>query len=164
MLIVESRHRLSRWAWVEARLFEVVGSWSGSTPAEPEVARWSAATASHHAWRSSLWAARVPVLHDVADPGVPSGWPALLAAVAAPSSAWLRLTGYDVAASALEAEYSSAVLDDVCDGPVQRAMSLVLPDAKEDRRTALALLAVAPDDVQVADHRSSLTALRGGLD
>ena len=50
------------------------------------------------------------------------------------------------------------------DAPVRRALSLALPDAQEDRRSALALLAVAPDDEQVADHRSSLEALREGLD
>ena len=163
MLIVDSLAVLHRWSFVESRLFEVVGSWAPSTP-EPDVARWFASVAHHHAWRSSLWSERMPLLHDVPVPAAPGGWVALLDAVAAPPSTALRLTGYDVVTSALEEGYSSAALDEVADGPVSRAMSLVLPDATEDRRSAVSLLAVAPGDEQVANHRSSLTALLEGLD
>ena len=163
MLITDSVAVLHRWSFVESRLFEVVGSWALSTP-EPDVARWFATVAHHHAWRSALWSARVPVLHDAPDPGAPAGWAALVDAVAAPAPTALRLTGYDVVTSALEERYSSAPLTDVADGPVLRALSLALPDAKEDRRSALSLLAVAPDDEQVANHRSSLSALLEGLD
>ena len=163
MLIVDSVAVLHRWSFVESRLFEVVGSWAPSTP-EPEAARWFASVAHHHAWRSSLWSALVPVLHDVPAPAAPGGWAAVLDAVAAPASTALRLTGYDAVTSALEDRYSSAALTEVADGPVVRALSLALPDAKEDRRSALSLLAVAPGDEQVANHRSSLSALLEGLD
>jgi len=163
MLVVESLAVLHRWSFVESRLFEVVGAWTSSTP-EPDVARWFASVAHHHAWRSSLWSARVPVLHDLPAPPDPGAWRELLDAVAAPSSSSLRLTGYDVVTAALEERDTSGSSSAVCDGPVQRAMSLALPDAKEDRRSALALLVVAPGDEQVADHRSSLSALLGGLD
>ena len=166
MLIVETLHRLHRWAWIERRLFEIVGSWSTSTP-EPEVARWFATAAHHHAWRSSLFADRLPVLHDVAAPSPPAAWSALLDAMASPSATTSRLCGLgQVVLPALEASYAAAAASwsEVCDGPVHRALSLALPDAREDRRSASALLAVAPDDEQVADHRSSLEALREGLD
>jgi hypothetical protein len=162
MLIVDSLAVLHRWSFVESRLFEVVGSWATSTP-EPDVARWFASVAHHHAWRSSLWSALVPVLHDVPVPAAPGAWVALLDAVAVPTSTSLRLTGYEVVTAALEERYTSVPLDEVADGPVTRALSLALPDAKEDRRSALSLLAVAPGDEQVAHHRSSLSALLEGL-
>lgn len=163
MLIVESAAVLQRWSFVEARLFEVVGSWASTTP-EAEVARWFASVAHHHAWRSSLWSERVPALHDVPVPAASGSWVVLTDAVAAPAATALRLTGYDVVTSVLEAQYTAVPLTDVADGPVQRALSLALPDAKEDRRSARALLADAPGAEQVANHRSSLTALLEGLD
>lgn len=162
MLIVESASLLRRWSVVEARLFEVVGSWAPTTP-EDEIARWFATVAHHHAWRSTLWSDRVPLLHDVEVDATRPGWDELLDAVAAPASTALRLTGYDLVTEVLEGSYLSVTLTEVSDGPVQRALSLALPDAQEDRRSARSLLAVAPDDEQVADHRSSLTALLAGL-
>lgn len=162
MLIVDTARRLREWAWVERRLFEVVGAWAEDTP-EPDVARWLATVAHHHAWRAGLWEERMPVLHDVEPEGPPHGWVALLDA--GPATTVLRLdTLAEVALPAIIAEYEEALAGaaEPADGPLARGLRLALPDAIEDRQSALALLAVAADDVELADHRSSMRALLGG--
>jgi len=162
VLIVEAAHRLRGWAWIERRLFEVVGRWATDTP-EPDIARWLATAAHHHAWRADLWDERVPVLHDVEAAAPPAGWAALLDG--SPATTVLRLdTLAEVALPALLAEYEEALAgaSEVADGPLARGLRLAIPDATEDRQSALALLAVAADDAQVADHRSSMRALLEG--
>jgi hypothetical protein len=164
VLIVESARRLRRWAWVESRLFEVVGGWATDTE-EPDVARWFATVAHHHAWRASLWSERVPVLHDVGPDPVPGEWVALVDAAAAPTETALRLAGLaDGVLPALLEEYEATLASaaEVSDGPVARALRLAVPDVSEDRQSAVALLVVAPDHERLADHRSSLATLRAG--
>jgi hypothetical protein len=48
-------------AWVELRLFEVVGGWAPSVP-EPEVAAHLAAQSRRHAGHAELWLAHRPVV------------------------------------------------------------------------------------------------------
>jgi hypothetical protein len=162
MLIVESQRLVAQWEWAERRLFEIVGGWAASAP-EPQAARWFATTSHHHAWRASLWQERTPRLHDVPATERPS-WSALLDAVAAPADTALRFAGLEVATAALLEEYEAALAEttEVADGPLRRGLRLAIPDAAEDRQSAAAMLAVAPDDEHVADHRSSVSALRRG--
>ena len=55
--------------WLDARLFETLGGWVSSVP-EPEIKIALAVQASHHGWHATLWAERLPTLHDVE----PSSW------------------------------------------------------------------------------------------
>ena len=159
MLIVEAARQLARWRYVEVRLFEIAGAWVATTP-EDDVARWLATTAHHHAWRASLWSAREPLLHDAPSPGDPDDWRVLLDAVADPADTPSRLAGLRMALDALVEEYerAQADLDEVGDAPVQRALHLALPDARDDREGAAAVTAV-----DAADHRAALSSLRSAL-
>jgi hypothetical protein len=165
VLIVEAHARLTRWSWVERRLFEVVGGWVASTP-EPEVARWFAMASHHHAWRASLWEERRPVLHDVTVPAETGAWPTALELVAAVHETARRLAGLEAVLDVLLAEYERARSEagEVADGPLRRGLHLAIPDATEDRQSARSLRDVAPDGSQVGDHRSSVTALLRGPD
>ena len=64
--IEESGRRIGRHAWVEARLFEIVGSWAG-TVAEPRSRALFARQSAHHAWHVELWHGLLPALPHLAD-------------------------------------------------------------------------------------------------
>jgi len=57
----ESARLVGGYAWVELRLFEIVGGWVPDVP-EPEVKVRLAAQARHHAWHAELWLGHRPVV------------------------------------------------------------------------------------------------------
>mgnify|MGYP001222847958 FL=1 len=63
--IEESGRRIGSHAWVEARLFEIVGRWSGTVP-EPRARALFASQSHHHAWHAELWHDLLPALPHVA--------------------------------------------------------------------------------------------------
>jgi hypothetical protein len=149
VLIRDTARRLARYEWVERRLFEILGRWSlDANPAE--LARLLAVQSHHHAWHAALWAERRPVLHDLteADVAVAPALQEALEALAGSVAASERLSA--VAEEVLPAlllvhRAHAAAADPVADGPVQRALGLVIADEDDDWRAARALLAaVAP--------------------
>lgn len=64
--IEESAHRIGHNAWVEARLFEIVGSWAG-TVTEPRSRALFGRQSAHHGWHVELWHGLLPALPHVAD-------------------------------------------------------------------------------------------------
>ena len=62
-----SGRRFGHYVWVERRLFEVLGAWSGDT--EDRAARpVLAANAAHHAWRAGVLADRLPMARGSTSP------------------------------------------------------------------------------------------------
>jgi hypothetical protein len=167
VLIRDTARRLAHHAWVERRLFEVVGGWAANT-SDGDVARVLGAQSYHHAWRASLFEERVPLLHDL-DPGeleAPASLVAFLDAAAAPTDVLERLVGLvRVVVPDLVARYEEdlAAASPVADAPVIRALRLALADAQEDWRAALVLLRsrlrTEGDVVRAAAHQSALERL-----
>jgi hypothetical protein len=167
VLIRDTARTLARHAWVERRLFEVVGGWvTGS--ADGEVAAVLAATSVHHGWHASLLEERVPLLHDL-DPTElepPSGLVDYVDAVARSSGDLDRLVALaEVVLPERIARYAAllAGASAVSDAPVVRAMRLVLTDEQDDQRAAagvlLPRLGEEGDVVRAAAHRSALERL-----
>lgn len=144
MLIHESARHLARHAWVERRLFEVVGGWA-LAEADPDATRVLAAQAQHHAWHADLFDEQVPVLHDL-DPAeleAPAPLVTLLDRLAAATGTLERLAGLvRVILPEQLARYEAdlAASTPVADAPVIRALRLVVADEQDDWRVAAALL------------------------
>jgi hypothetical protein len=164
VLIRESARTLARHAWVERRLFEVVGGWVTGTD-DGEVAALFAATSVHHGWRAAMLEEQVPVLHDL-DPAElepPRATVAFVEAVAASADDLERLVALaDVVGPDRIAAYRALLADasPVADAPVARALRLLLADEQDDQAAAAALLPARlkdqDDEVRVAAHRSAL--------
>jgi hypothetical protein len=131
--------------WLDARLFEVVGGWVASVP-EPAVKIAFSTQAAHHGWHATLWAERLPSLHDV-DPGdwvaaAPGVEPAL-ARLSEATGTVERLVGMHRVLlprlAAAHAEHFEAA-SPVADGPTLRTLRLVLQDELEDQRAGERLL------------------------
>jgi len=144
VLIRDTARQLARDAWIERRLFEILGAWSADCP-EPDAARLLAEQSHHHAWHASLLEERQPVLHDLGadELAPPASLVALLDAVAAPTRTIERLTGLvRVVVPELLAGYEErlAVANPVADAPVARVLRLVVADEQEDWRAAVGVL------------------------
>jgi len=59
--IDESGRRIGHHAWVEMRLFETLGRWSGSVR-EPRARALFASQSHHHAWHAEMWHGLLPAL------------------------------------------------------------------------------------------------------
>jgi hypothetical protein len=131
--------RLGGYAWVEQRLFEVLGGLV-RTGGSPRVAMVALAHASHHAWHAELWRARIPILAHLA-----------VGSLVVPPSAEVAdaLEGpgessmvYRVVLPGLVEVYARHLdrARPVADGPVIRALELVLADERRDLSEGQALL------------------------
>jgi len=173
--IEQSGRRIGGHAWVELRLFEIVGGWVTSVP-ELEAKATLAAQSHHHAWHAELWHGLLPAVPHlpVADLVAPpsEGVAALLAALAEPgddgSRIIERLVGlYRVTVPALIAAYQDhlARTTPIADGPTIRALHLVLADEEADRLAGEDLLAAVVTDPtatgRAAAQESHLRALLG---
>jgi hypothetical protein len=160
--IEESGRRIGHHAWVEARLFEVVGRWAG-TVAEPRSRALFSRQSAHHAWHVELWHGLLPALPHVSDTqlvapgGTDAETVAALAAFDEPADAGPDSSerGHrDDAVARLVALYRDAlpelvaVYDDhlahtspVADGPTMRVLRLVRADLAEDAAAGEALIA-----------------------
>ena len=163
MLLRDTARMLVGEAWLERRLFEVLGTWS-TAATDPEVARLLAVESRHHGWRASVWDELVPVLHDV-EPEVPSEFVALVDALGD------LVEPLDQVASvvAILRERRQAHRDQlavavpVADAPVMRGLRLVVVDEEEDWRAADVLLRSlvqsGDDEVRVVTRQSHLVRL-----
>jgi hypothetical protein len=138
--------RLGHYAWVEQRLFEVLGALvAGGCPAPVGVC--CLAHAQHHAWHAELWrqqlpnASGFPAEELVVAPG--EALAGLMNELCQPGHAQQALGAtYRVALPRLVVAYSAHLGTSrmVSDGPVRRACELVLADESRDWREGEALL------------------------
>jgi hypothetical protein len=165
------------YRWIEQALFELLGTWVAEMPL-PAVQVFLDGQSARHGWHAQLWADRLPVLAGVDPDGLtrpPEPARALLALLAghpsdagangangaegAPQGALPRLAGlYRVVLPRLVVSYERhlAAASPVTDGPVIRALRLVLADEVEDWRAGERLvqrLVTRPHDV-AAVHAS----------
>jgi hypothetical protein len=159
---------LGGYAWLEARLFEILGAWVHDVP-EPEVKIQLAADSHHHAWHAALWRERLPVSqgtdgeHLVAPAGP---WAAFVTAFQRSTTTVERLVAlYRVVLPRQVANYQDHLdtASSITDGPTIRALELVLADDLADWRRGERLLQrhlVSPREVaQAAAHQGTLEAL-----
>ena len=137
----QSARRIGHHAWIELRLFEILGAWVTAVP-ELEAKAVLATQSYHHAWHAELWHGllpSVPHLHapdlvTPADPGTAEQIDSLTAATGTVE----RLSGlYEVVLPGLIAAYTDHLerTTPVTDGPTIRALRLVLADEEADART-----------------------------
>lgn len=62
--IEESGRRIGHHVWIEVRLFETLGRWSG-TVSDPRARALFARQSLHHAWRAELWHDVLPALPHI---------------------------------------------------------------------------------------------------
>lgn len=128
-------------AWVELRLFELLGGWVQVVP-ELDVKLAFAKQSYHHAWHAELLQDRLPTVPD-ADPGslvqpANDGVRTLLDSIAGASTAETtieKLVGvYRVLVPLKVAAYEGwlAASSPVADGPLRRAIGFVLLDESAD--------------------------------
>ncbi|HZD66584.1 MAG TPA: hypothetical protein VE152_10850 [Acidimicrobiales bacterium] len=171
---------VGRYAWVEQRLFEILGSWVPQVRS-PAIKLVLSAHADHHAWHARLWQERLPVLPGrrpeelVAppSPGVAAALSDLGSPWAGPEEAPARLVGaYRVFAPRLVTRYSLHLKSTsrVSDGPVARGLQLALADeerAWREGETLVQSLLTAGPMVQAATARQGELEARlvqaGGL-
>lgn len=138
--IASSIARLGAYAWLSARLFEIVGAWVASTPDGAAKATFGELTATF-AWQAQQWRDRLPQLREVSrsalmvSPGPEVD--AALDELAALSETDVRLTGLgDVVlaryAGALAAHRAAA--DALRDGPMLRTARIIEADLDDVRR------------------------------
>lgn len=154
--IEESGRRIGHHVWVEARLFEVTGRWSGTVD-EPRARALLGRQSRHHAWHVQLWHELLPALPHVGPsqlvaPGEDgaatiAGLEALDDAGDTPDAgtdaAVARLTALvRDAVPALERAYEDhlARTTPLTDAPTVRVLRLVLADLADDRAAGEALL------------------------
>jgi hypothetical protein len=153
--IEQSGARIGGHAWLEMRLFETLGRWSGSVD-EPRARVLLAAASRRHGWHAELMVGLLPgVPHlPAADLIAPDdAAAAMLATLAdlddAATAARLRAVA-DVALPHVIDRYGAhlAVTVPVADAPTMRVLRLALADHEADRAAfaALAATSVAPPD------------------
>jgi hypothetical protein len=167
---------VGEYRWIEGALYRALGEWVTDVPI-PAVQVHLDGQSMRHAWHAELWAERLPVL-DGADPDaltVPSApsaavfaalagdpspmggpgppWPEGADRGSGPPGALPRLAGlYRVVLPRLVTSYERhlRVAGEVSDGPVRRALRLVLNDEIDDWRAGERLvqrLVTRPHDV-----------------
>jgi hypothetical protein len=177
--LVDSASLLGGYRWVEARLFEILGAWVATETAD-EVRVLFDVQSRIHAWHAELWAERIPAVDGIADPdsltvAPMNGVEELLNKLGrsedgeAGSGTLLRLVGLArVVSPRLLCGYQHHLRRTVpvSDGPVVRALGLVLRDEMESwQETELIVqgLLRRPHDVAVITaHQQYLESLIAG--
>lgn len=178
LTLEDAARRIGRYAWIEMRLFEVVGSWVPTVP-ELDVKLHLGTHADHHAWHAQLWHERLPSLpglsaDELVRPG--DGVEAFMAALGEPQDPdqtleklvglYRVLVPHKVAAYTHHHERTTAVAD----APTIRALDLVLRDEvagwREGNRLLASLLRDERDVRRATDHHvrlESLLVAAGGI-
>ena len=166
-LIHDQARRLARYAWVERRLFEIVGAWSADE-CDADAVPLFAAEARHHAWRAAMLEELRPVLHDVDAATLMPSADVVHAFVelARTSTTLERVTALDdVVLPRLLDRYDADLAsgDPVADAPVLRVLRLLRQDANEDWQAAARLqrsvVRTEEDNARAAAHQSKLEVL-----
>lgn len=175
MPLEQAARILGSYQWVERRLFEVLGAWVASEP-DPAARLLFDAASQQHAWHARLFADRVPTIGDL-DPASLAIPPSaevdgLLGGLggAPPGGTLLRLVALGrVVLPRLVAGYGRHLrrAAPVADGPVVRALRMVVRDDLESWQVTEALIQALlrrPNDVAVVtDHQQELEALLAGI-
>jgi hypothetical protein len=126
------------YRWIEQRLFELLGGWAAEVT-QPELRVHLDAQSARHAWHASLWADRLPVRDGVSADALtvaPPGAARVLALLDESRSEAVPLVAglYRVVLPRLVTGYTRHLgsTSPVSDGPVIRALRLVLTDEIED--------------------------------
>jgi hypothetical protein len=141
--IEQSARRIGHHAWVEMRLFELLGRWSGTVP-EPRAQALFASHSRHHAWHTELWHSLLPVVPHLAavDLVAPDEADAALIASLealdegdAPGTARQLTAVYREVLPHLDRSLRAHldVATPVTDGPTMRVLRMVLADIDQDR-------------------------------
>jgi hypothetical protein len=167
------------YRWIEQRLFELLGGWAAEAT-RPELRVHLDAQSVRHAWHASMWADRLPVRDGVSADELTVAPPAaarVLDVLGQPASdaTGAETTGsettqqlaalYRVVLPRLVTGYSDHLRASapVSDGPVIRALRLVLTDEIEDWHAGERLvqgLLIRPDDVaQVSARQQKLESV-----
>lgn len=144
------------YRWIEQRLFELLGGWAAEAT-RPELRVHLDEQSARHAWHASLWADRLPVRDGVSADELTVA-PAVAARVlvvldeSGSETASLMAGLYRVVLPRLVTGYTRHLgsTAPVSDGPVIRALRLVLTDEIEDWHAGERLvqgLLTRPDDV-----------------
>ena len=152
--------------WVESKMFEILGTWVGSTT-EVEVKLMLDRHSGHHAWRAGQWWERLPVLADVDRDALfaaeaRGSWGEPLPAVSAMSSTVSRLAvAYRVTLPRICVGYARhrSAIDPVADGSTIRTLGILEPDVVADWLEGEARLQMLLTDrraVAEARHASEL--------
>lgn len=171
LTLEEAARRIGRYAWVEMRLFEVLGGWVPTVP-ELDVKLHLGTHADHHAWHAQLWHERLPSLphlpvDELVRPG--DGVDAFMDALGEPRGSdqtveklvglYRVLVPHKVAAYTHHRERTTAVAD----APTTRALDLALRDEVdgwlEGNRLLASLLLDEGDVRRAADHQARLESL-----
>jgi len=174
--LAESAERLGHYAWVEARLFEILGGWVPEVP-ELDAKLLLGSQSHHHAWHAELWVRRLPVLagidHDDLTVAANDELTAFMHELAEPVTSVEKLAGvYRVMLPHLVATYGAHLerTSMVTDAPTVRALNLVLADETEDWRQGelvVQSLLQTPESVNraAAHHRrlEGLLTVAGGI-
>ncbi len=174
--LADAAARLGHYAWVETRLFEILGRWVQDVP-ELEAKLLIASQSHHHAWHAELWGDRLPVLagidRDELTVAANDHLMAFMHTLAEPATTGEKLAGvYRVLLPHLVAIYGAHLerASTVSEAPTIRALKLVLADETEDWRQGQAMVPVllqTPADVSraTAHHRrlEELLTVAGGI-
>lgn len=150
MKLAETARVTAAAAGLEEATFVLLGGWAPSIP-DPAAKVLVAEHALHHGWHAALWRERIPeAMGLVADPA-PEGDPferlsAIVDLVASDSESGTveRLVGVYLVLAETRLETYQALLgsaSDASDGPVIRALTLILADQTRDLQAGLELLA-----------------------
>jgi hypothetical protein len=138
--IEQTGRRIGGHAWVEMRLFETLGRWSGVVD-EPRAHVLLAAASRHHAWHAELWMGLLPGLPHLPAADLVAPGDSAAAMVAALEDLDDAPTDQRVAALVQVAlpqvidRYAAhlEVALPVADAPTERALRLALADLQADR-------------------------------
>ena len=171
MTLEEADRRVARYAWLERRRFDLLGTWAAGAP-EPEAKALLATHALRHAWHGSLWAEHLPRRSGHAGPTADAGEDALVAVVdaaARPRGAGAtaeRLVGaYRVLAPYAVTAYTQhlALASVISDASQLRTLRLVLADQvegwQEGEAVLQSLLRTEHDIKRAASHQAALEVL-----
>ncbi len=143
--VVETARRLGGYGWVEARLFEVTGSWVPLTD-EPAAKVVLATHSRRFGWRAQMWASARPKLWDQPDEHpARDDHEAMVGFVAGADTTTDRLAAlYRMAMPRLLAAYQAhlEIANPLSDGATARWLRIAIGDLSIDRAEGEALLAI----------------------
>ena len=170
--LVGTARTVGGYVWLEERLFEVVGGWVASVP-EADIKLRFDADSYHHAWHASLWRERLPTLSqfvpdDFVAPATPALEPVMALLGQAATTVERVVALYRVVVPRLAVGYQHHLVraTSASDGPIARALELVLSDECRDWQRGEALvqgaLISAAEVSQAAAWQGRLEALLAG--
>lgn len=168
----QSAQRAGSYCWLESRLFESLGGWVATVP-EPDVKVTLATHAREHAWHADVWRERLPLTPEMSADrltapasGEVAAFAAALAEPRSEDQTIEKLVGaYRVLLPRMIAAYSQHLraTTEIADGPVIRALRLVLRDELEGwargEELVQSLLRAEGQVRRAADHQGRLEAL-----